>query len=1057
MYVVAEITRLAAISNYYVPTGHPFVVAFKFFYGDNNEEIADFWTTDLGVTEPLTLRTFITGVVYANAINYSVKESLAECLLDSQSYFWNNSDQVLYIHYNQLHHIDYNDPNFDIGIAVGLTNDKVRYFENRPYWPFLLDFPKIEVSVDKFNYDQLAFIVDTMQTDNRSGFFNQFKTTPIYGNKVSIKTGHEGNNYGDLVERANYYVDDYTFSADTFDIDIQDVRKTLTAQVPNTILNTTNYPDLGEHSIGKVIPFGYSPTDGFLHDVEGLLVNEGALNGTIKPDFLFLEVLRGSSLSDITVWIKDADDVWVEQTSGVSVDWPTGIVTIDGAETLSGSNYSAFPVKADVRGVDNVYASDVVKDLNARFLSLPYDSSNYNLTEWGQEESYLAPVSLYMKTTKDVYEWIKELQSLSTVGFRYTNTADNKRTIRIDNPNRDALFNIPAVNIKNVADVKAESNKEDVYNKIYIGYNKSIINDTAPRVENIDYFNESFAEYKIERVYNKTSGLINEADAIYRALMQAEDYFQIHKVFEVELIGEQYLDLRLYDVIKVNIDLRTRQLVSNSTWISSFSGDTKAAKVSSDSTVNLSLSTIVSSLVGDEYFGEVRGQIVSKQPNYELQTNTIRLREKEYSDLWTNIYSVASIVVSTSVVSGAIHITRDMNALSASVSTTPFLQGFVGLAYLAESSSDSVSDVSGQPNRIVQVSGSSISTTTIVSDLTSKSEVPATMIAFATSTSVNEWKKLDGVEATPSLINKYPRAASTEGGTGGTLTHTHAAYSGYSGLLGQALSRHNMTPQFQTHALSNTEAVRHQIDHTHSADTNHEPAHLKVLPITVGNELTNNMFLFYDGSTIPDGWEVESNAVDRHFKGSLTPNGTGGNTSHSHTHSGSSANNVPSGSANITESTNPAYYLWVPQGVGLNAHSHSIDHTHSGGVNEPAWHGLIPVKPSSSALIIPSGVCAFFTGSVVPSGWSAFNTADGKWIKGKSNAGDTGGSNTHNHTYSGNTGNFAGDPKASFNYASSTYHWYTQATTYHYHSMSHTHNTVDNIPPYQELMFLKKD
>jgi len=628
MYVVAEITRLKAISNYYAPTPeHPFCVSFKFWYGDANENIADFWTTDLGVTEPLTERTYITGVVYAHSVNYSVKDTLAECLLDSQSYYWNNADQILTIHYNQLHHIDYTDFNFDIGIAVGLTNDKIRYFENRPYWPFLINFPQIETSVDKFNYDQLSFIVDTMSCDNRSGFFNQFKTIPIYGNKVSIKTGNKGDEYIDLVERANYYVDDYNFSADKFDIDIQDVRKTLTAQVPNTILNNTDYPNLGEHSIGKIVPFGYSPTDGFLHDVEGLLVNEEALNGTIKPDFLFLEVLRGSVVADdITVWVKNADDVWIEQTSGVAVNWTTGIVTVDGAETSSGSNYSAFPVKANVRGIANNYASDIIKDMNERFLGLPYDSSNYDQTEWEVEESYLKPVTLYMDKTKDIYEWIKELQSLSIVGFRYTNTYNNKRTIRIDNPNRDLSYSIPTVHIKNVDEIIAESNKEDVYNKIYIGYNLSIINDTAPRTENIDYFDESFAEYGIEKVYNKTSGLITEAEAINRALVQAEDYFWIHKVFEIELIGEKYLDIRLYDILEVNISLQIRKL----TWTPT---------------------GIVSEWIGDEYFGKVRGQIVSKEPNYELQTNTIRLRQKEYSDLFESLYPSASSVLSAGLLS----------------------------------------------------------------------------------------------------------------------------------------------------------------------------------------------------------------------------------------------------------------------------------------------------------------------------------------------------------------------------------------------------------------------
>ncbi len=474
MFVAAEITRLEEISDPYIPTLYPFVVSFKFYYGAANEDIATFWSSTFSVTEPLTLRTFITGVVYNVSTNYSKKTTLVDCLSDDQSFFWDNTNQVLYIHYNQDHQIDQFTFNFDYGIAIGLTNDRIRYFENRPYYPYLLNFPQIEVLVDKLNYDQLSFIVDTISTDNRTGFFNQFKTVPIYGNQITIRTGEEGDSYVDLVERATYYIEDYNFSADTFDIDIQDVRKTLTAQVPNTILSIADYPDLGEHSIGKTLPFLYTPYGGFSHDVPGHCINEEDLIAS-DPKFKFAEVLTVSSTADISVWVLSSDQVWIEDT-GISIDEGTGLVTVPDAKT-GASPYGVLQVKADCRGVLNTYASDIIKDLYSRFLSLTYDSSNYDIVEWETEEVFLAPVSLYMKTTKDIYEWIRELQSLSTVGFRHTTSLDNRKTIRVDNPNRSVTVTVPAIHIRNVPEVVAESNREDVYNKIYIGYNKALIND----------------------------------------------------------------------------------------------------------------------------------------------------------------------------------------------------------------------------------------------------------------------------------------------------------------------------------------------------------------------------------------------------------------------------------------------------------------------------------------------------------------------------------------------------------------------------------------------------
>ena len=178
--------------------------------------------------------------------------------------------------------------------------------------------------------------------------------------------------------------------------------------------------------------------------------------------------------------------------------------------------------------------------------------------------------------------------------------------------------------------------------------------------------------------------------------------------------------------------------------------------------------------------------------------------------------------------------------------------------------------------------------------------------------------------------------------------------------------------------------------------------------------------------------------------------GTGGSTSHSHAYSGST------GSTDPTSSDSSGGAVDWGQKFDLGSHTHTMNHTHTGGNNYPSWHGLIPVKPNNAAAVIPSGICAFFRGSTVPDGWSYFSTAEGKWIQGKSTNGATGGTNTHNHTISLNTGYagesmkllYTGTPTASFIYADSTGHR---------HNLSHTHNTVDNIPPYQDLLFCKKN
>jgi len=637
VFVVTEIEKRIPISDFYVPTVHPFVVSFKFYYGAANEDIATWWSgAPFSVTEPLTEQTTIIGVVYNVTINYTIKTSLIDCIANSQSYYWDAANQILYIHYNDLHQLDYININFSYGISIGLTNDKVRYFDNRIFKPFLRSFPLIETSVDKFNYDQLTFVVDTLIFDNRLEFFNQFKTTAIYNNKVIIKTGEDGDEYTDLTERAVYFVEDYNFSATEFTIDIQDFRKLVTAQIPDKLFNITDYPDIGDSSIGKPIPFGYGP----LHDVPGLCINEEAISGSVYPDFIFTEIIIGSVDTDMDVYVE-IDDAWVLQLeANYDVNWSTGVVTINNARAVSGSSYGFKKVKADFNGFTNTYASDIIKDMNDRFLSISYDSSSYDMTEWELEEVFLKPISLYMDKVKNIYEWVKDMQSLSSVGFRYTNTVDNKYTIRIDNPNRAIAATIQQIRIKNPETVQAESNVEEVYNKIYVGYNKSIIEKTANKVEDTTYLDISKVEYGVIIPYDKISGLELIADATNKAAIQAEDYYKIRQVFQMELIGEEYLDLRIYDTLDVYLTLYKKKFSINTAYIEVIEENIFLEVLSSDIIYDEGLAPIITEDVGDEYFGLIHGQIISKTPNYELKTNTIRLRERPYSDIWEGIYGV---------------------------------------------------------------------------------------------------------------------------------------------------------------------------------------------------------------------------------------------------------------------------------------------------------------------------------------------------------------------------------------------------------------------------------
>ena len=319
------------------------------------------------------------------------------------------------------------------------------------------------------------------------------------------------------------------------------------------------------------------------------------------------------------------------------------------------------------------------------------------------------------------------------------------------------------------------------------------------------------------------------------------------------------------------------------------------------------------------------------------------------------------------------------------------------------------------------------------------SKIPTDLIAFSITSEdsgIKDWKRVDGSGVPLNLMDTYFRINYEEGITGGSLTHNHAAYVGSSGSLTNNLGGTHPDDEHTSGA-----AHTHTINHTHVADENNEPEYLRVLPLTEGTSVLNTMFLFFDGVTIPIRWSIYEPAIDRFLKGNLLPqvNSTGGAETHSHVYSGSSGSTDPGNVTCRDSATLSTTYL---------AHTHTINHTHSGGQNEPEWYSLIPIYPDGNTTIIPSGVCAFFKGGIVPNGWSYFSEAEGRFIKCKSVSGDTGGANEHNHVYTGSSGGGATGP--------GTYSG-TYTSSYHVHTINHTHSTVENIPPYQELMLLKKD
>ena len=267
--------------------------------------------------------------------------------------------------------------------------------------------------------------------------------------------------------------------------------------------------------------------------------------------------------------------------------------------------------------------------------------------------------------------------------------------------------------------------------------------------------------------------------------------------------------------------------------------------------------------------------------------------------------------------------------------------------------------------------------------------IPDELIALFGSTPGGDWKICNGTADPLDLIGMYFRGSNAEGSATGSNTHDHAS-SGF-GNTGDANNTFPNDPTPNERTLQSDDHVHSTPDHGHSS-VNHEPLYYEMIPAVAGKVLPANTLLFYDGAVAPSGWTAFSTVYDKFIKCAASGGGSGGAASHSHPISG-----IWTG---YTQSTVNSRAQTSSAVDDLN-HRHSADHTHTGGQNYPAWHGLLPVRCNFETGYIPSGIVAFFKGSVVPDGWTLFTSLQDAFLHCKSTSGGTGGADTHIHSHSG--------------------------------------------------------
>ncbi|HSX48253.1 MAG TPA: hypothetical protein VLF41_02015, partial [Candidatus Nanoarchaeia archaeon] len=296
------------------------------------------------------------------------------------------------------------------------------------------------------------------------------------------------------------------------------------------------------------------------------------------------------------------------------------------------------------------------------------------------------------------------------------------------------------------------------------------------------------------------------------------------------------------------------------------------------------------------------------------------------------------------------------------------------------------------------------------------------------------------------LYQKFPRAASTSGGTGGSDTGGHdltspsaAAGAGSTGDTASATSAadsHTHTWNYPTGPNTSTPDIKPPYQD------------LKFILGPAVGSWPQNIIAPFRTTTIPTGWTSYAAMTGNYLRGE-NDNATGGAATHTHT-----ANGLTSGASVGTVVSRSG------SGVSLGdaGHTHTIGgNTLTADNNDPSYVTVAFYRHTSTSAVPPDAL-GFFDYTAVPGNWTTVSGSSpyqNNLLKGAtSSLESTGGRTTHNH--GGSITMTSSGPSSSSNRNNSTAA-ITGASGTHTHSVTYTISSASIMPAYRDMVVAKFD
>ena len=459
--------------------------------------------------------------------------SISALYSQSGAFYYDSATTKIYIAFT-----DYEPPlsqQIYISAVVGFAynTDTDMYFEGAYYDPRVSSIFGIKKSKDPLFYGLLKFESGTVRLINNDGELDDWRDRNLYRQATRILVGEAGNTYSQYSKVFSGIIGNDSRTWDSLSVKVEDVRAGLSTPVPYNKFNTTDYPDLADGNVDKMIPIAY----GSIKNAPAFCVNEDEEGSPATYTFKFCDTEFNVATALTYVFIEgerlDSGDI-------NSIDLATGTFTLTSAVL----NDRFGDVTCDFTGANITNGVDIIKDLMLNYANTTYISALWDTTETAIAQSDSRSTSLYIKDQIKLNKAIEQV--CIDIDALFFAKDSGLYSIRIYDADR-----VPVKTIYKdewMDEPQIDNNSDEFLTSCIIKYNKDQTEDEYYTYEETAYIDDAYAIYKSKQSKTIETGLTTEAAAILKAQTIMDRSKLVQDVVK-RSVKFQHYDLEIMDFI----------------------------------------------------------------------------------------------------------------------------------------------------------------------------------------------------------------------------------------------------------------------------------------------------------------------------------------------------------------------------------------------------------------------------------------------------------------------------------------------------------------------------